>query len=139
MIELNNPKLKIKSLKIKDKAPEGYVNDNRKFEITLQDDTCIQLLIKLKTNKVGDSDCYWQNLKRWREAGVYRDIHPSLITSDAIHAPHSYLSIANPKTTQFLVVLEFVAGAKNVKTFLSENCETRKKFKEGEITQEEID
>lgn len=43
---------------MKEKAPEGYVNDNRKLEITLEDDSKIQLLVKIKSGKKVEGD-YW--------------------------------------------------------------------------------
>ena len=58
MIQVNNPTLKIKSIKMKEKAPEGYVNDNRKFEVTLDDDSKIQMLVKIKFSKKAEGD-FW--------------------------------------------------------------------------------
>ena len=60
------------------------------------------------------------------------------MVKDALHAPRAYLSIANLETTQFLVVLEYVEGAVNVKNFLVENRESRKQFKNGEKSVEDI-
>ena len=71
--------MKVKSIKMLEKAEGGYVNENRKMEITYQNDTKKKALLKLKGgifDSTNDEAHPWEKLKRYREAGFYRDIYP---------------------------------------------------------------
>lgn len=98
------------------------MNENRILEITYHDKSVKKALLKIKSGKSCEEGeekprDYWSKLQRYREAGFYRDIYPEKL-SEAINCPRALLSIANPATTQFLIVLEFVENSENVLNYM---------------------